>query len=727
MRTKYLFFKTISSLLLLTMISSLQAGGALWKIDSLTPTTVSVASNDTVIVQYRITNRSARTHTLSMDPIQGITQVASGPGLCGHPIELSGMSSCILSLSIAGSVLTGPIYGGPRLCKLGSILQCYQPRQENILQITPAPPITTAPISISNSPLALTGGGVGVITVTNTSNIVAATNVVSNYMGTVLGGNISETSLGCDFIAPGDTCTLTYNAVNASVPLTPFIIKGDNTNEVTAEISIENAIITVSGSPLILGAYGPSDSLTINNTSANITAINVSTNLSSTPLLGLVSEAPNFCDIPPGGSCVFTYTPGTTPIVPTDISIQGDNTNALMAQIAVEDTTIEVVNSPLTLVMNGASDTLTINNLSGFRAEQVAPDLSGTALQGKVTFSPASCDITAGSSCVFTFTPGSSVVAQTNFPIAGLNTNTVTAAMTIAPETYLGLSHSSLGLKISGNARTLTITNTGLVTANSVNYSASPALPAGTSITVAPDCVAIAPGGTCLFTINPGATPSATPGAANPTPVTLSIYGSNTDTVTSAINILAYGSVYQSGYVFAFDDTTPNTGSVGGKVASLVNQSTSIVFDATPVAVGGIHEGSVAGVNSCNGRYDGFCDTGRIIAAEGTNYTAYAAGLCKATIGGYSDWYLPSICELGYSAAPNCGTMASPLIQNMQSNLADNGNIGVLMNNNYYWSSTEYFANQSNGVWVCNFSTKHIFAINKTPTRYTRCIRALTY
>lgn len=50
----------------------------------------------------------------------------------------------------------------------------------------------------------------------------------------------------------------------------------------------------------------------------------------------------------------------------------------------------------------------------------------------------------------------------------------------------------------------------------------------------------------------------------------------------------------------------------------------------------------------------------------------YAAGLCKATINGKSDWYLPFICEEGYDdsgSGTGCGTQASPTIHNMLSNL----------------------------------------------------------
>ncbi len=46
--------------------------------------------------------------------------------------------------------------------------------------------------------------------------------------------------------------------------------------------------------------------------------------------------------------------------------------------------------------------------------------------------------------------------------------------------------------------------------------------------------------------------------------------------------ILAYGCIYQGGYVYAFDDTTPTTGSVGGKVitTSFQNGGVGVVWAA---------------------------------------------------------------------------------------------------------------------------------------------------
>lgn len=215
------------------------AGSPLWTLTPLTATTRSVSSTETTTVQYTVTNQSSKVHTLSMQPIQGITQLTTDLGVCGNPFILTGKASCILSLQINGSQLTSPINDGPIICQQGSTLQCYRPAIADVLHITQTPPTTDVTITVTGSPLTLTtNGSTGTLTINNTSLIVAATNVTSNFTGTALAGNVTETGNTCTNVAPQSNCTLTYSAGNTVVSQTSFPIQGSNTNAVTAAIEI---------------------------------------------------------------------------------------------------------------------------------------------------------------------------------------------------------------------------------------------------------------------------------------------------------------------------------------------------------------------------------------------------------------------------------------------------------------------------------------------------------
>lgn len=309
----------------------------------------------------------------------------------------------------------------------------------------------------------------------------------------------------------------------------------------------------------------------------------------------------------------------------------------------------------------------------------------------------------------------------------------------------LSVADTNLNAALTGTPRVITITNTGNSAALNVSYSPSPALPAGT--TISPACGTIAPSASCTLTITPGANPSAAPGDTNPVPITLSIAGTNTNTLTPTLNILTYGSVYQGGYIYAVDDTTPTGGNIGGKAVTLFDQtspSSGIIWSSDVLghvnftAIYAVSEnstilqpspsaGQIPGQTSCNGNQDGFCTSTNIYAYSSVvNNNFYALGLCKTTISGQSDWYLPAICELGYGD-PNsgCGMASSPTAQNMQSNLVENGNIGSLSAT--YWSSTQDSGSPALRAWSQGFSTSGGLqgVLAKSSLTQVRCSRTI--
>jgi hypothetical protein len=348
----------------------------------------------------------------------------------------------------------------------------------------------------------------------------------------------------------------------------------------------------------------------------------------------------------------------------------------------------------------GSTGHVDIRNSSFVTAFNIQPNIP---VGSNITVLSNGCtaSLAPSASCRITFT---SAVAEgpTTIPITGNNTNLVNAIVTVspaAPLTTLSISRAEIALATQGiltdasgagtqpsQPRTLTITNTGATVADNVMYTITPSLPAGTTIAPA-NCGNIAPGASCTLTITPGATPSS-PADQVPAPSTINVAGINTPTpVSSDIIILTYGNRYKSGFIFAIDDSTNQAISVGGKVAALIDQEppafpNGIVWSPFDAFV----------PEPCAKFTDGACNTQEIVNfyTPPTSLSDYAAGLCKAVISGLNDWYLPAICEQGHSLATGeCGNIAVPNIQNIQSNLVDNaqGSIGGL--NGSYWSSVQ--------------------------------------
>lgn len=304
------------------------------------------------------------------------------------------------------------------------------------------------------------------------------------------------------------------------------------------------------------------------------------------------------------------------------------------------------------------------------------------------------------------------------------------------PSTTLVLSVSSLALRTSGIARTVTVTNNGGAPAESVTYSLGPTVPAGT--TAISSCSTLAPGASCAITFTPGATASAAAGDLSPVPITLNVSGANTNVASASVHVLDFGSMYQSGYVFAFDDTTPATGSVGGKVVALADASPGLIWssngnggaavDVATHVIPGIDETSTPALGICNGGTDGACNTNEITTFyTGVNTAYYAAGACRATMSGYSDWFLPSVCELGGDAFAGCGVG----VDSIQGNLVNNYPLLVAhLPPVTYWSSTPYSGAPSTQAWShhfaaggADFSGQSV----KDSLFPVRCVRRLTF
>ncbi|MFC3908271.1 beta-propeller fold lactonase family protein [Legionella dresdenensis] len=212
----------------------------LWTFTPLTATTISVAANATAIIQYRVTNQSHRSHTLMMSPIQGITQITSGVGICGEAFTLAEKgSSCILSLQVNGAQLKNNITSGPLICQRNSNGQCCIPCPSDMLNITLIDPQYTI------------GGGI--------SGLNANGLVLQNNGGDNLSVNSGDTSF--TFATP-ITEGSSYNVTVLTQPsgLTCTVSNGSginvSTNITTVNITCNSNTFSIGGSISGLNASG---------------------------------------------------------------------------------------------------------------------------------------------------------------------------------------------------------------------------------------------------------------------------------------------------------------------------------------------------------------------------------------------------------------------------------------------------------------------------------------
>jgi len=300
--------------------------------------------------------------------------------------------------------------------------------------------------------------------------------------------------------------------------------------------------------------------------------------------------------------------------------------------------------------------------------------------------------------------------------------------------TSLVASVSSLALSVSdtathpaltGTPRSVTLQNTGEHVAIGLSVD-TPALPPGSAVTAMTCGLALAPGASCTVTITPGSTASADgvspcTGGSAPVPADLSIAATNTNTVTVGIVVLGYGCIYQGGHLFAVDDTTPATGSIGGKVATTLDQAAAypngLKWAADPT---GDTDYTVVDASSLT---DGAANTAAIVATyPATPLAYYAAGTCQASIAGQADWYLPAQCEMG----PVLGQCPAGL-QTMQQAVVDYNGLNLL--SGFYWTSTEVAAEPQTSAWVQYFEPlggNVPVTGDKTSPAGVRCARALT-
>jgi hypothetical protein len=766
-------------------------------------------------------------------------------------VAAKGTCVLALNLSGANVPVSG-IKSGPRVCKTVSgssqpdPFACAQPSVQSQLNVNrvagAAPTITsitpnygsttnTANVTISGTLLADTssvkfGGVSGTIqSKTDTSVVVTYPNyssegqvnvTLTSPYGTAISAN-GFTYYDSQFIG-----TVVPNAGSTSGG-TSVTLTGTNLSEVNS--------VSFGGS--VANIVSKTDTQLVVTTTGHATGL-VDLVLTSNPPFNVYTK-PN----------AFTYGPNPTitSISPNTGSVDGGQTititgtnltgtssvtfggTAATSVTVVNSTTVTAVTpvkpaGSVNVVLTTPYNSVTSNNGFTYGANPTITTISPNtgSVNGNQTITITGTNLTGTSSVTFGGTAATSVTVSNSTTVTAVTPakaagavdvvlttpyNTVTSnnGFTYVNNTTLSTSISQLALSVtglteygvtpttSGVARQITITNTGGTSATNLSIT-YPTWPTGT--TASSTCGAsLAAGASCTITVTPGANATSNCNTSHtaPTPGVVAVSSTNVVTsVTTNVVVLGYSCQYQGGYVYAFDDTTTNTGSVGGKVATTfdqadpypngviwssngagratVNVSYDIIpliseisstptyanaqstFNSTYANVATFPFPDSSAFSSCSGANDGQCNSNNILALYDTyqtgygvgispytlalgrtNRTYYAAGLCKQTISGYSDWYLPAICEMGYDAnieGSGCGSSNTPTLQNMQKSLIDISGLSVPAGS--YWSSTDGSNYQQQSAWNEYFLSGGSYQTYslKNSQAGVRCSRALT-
>lgn len=315
---------------------------------------------------------------------------------------------------------------------------------------------------------------------------------------------------------------------------------------------------------------------------------------------------------------------------------------------------------------------------------------------------------------------GGSVYALTN--VAASHTVAVSFAQValVSSVANLALAVNGGTPVLTGTPRQITITNTGSLAATNVaiNY---PTWPTGTSANSTCGST-LAAASSCTITVTPGAVPTSNCGNGTaPTPGAVTVTHDAGSTQVDVI-VLGYGCVYQQGLLYAVDDTTPVTGSIGGSVLTTTDISISVTWDAglgAPIGAGSKFDGAtntmlIAGTAGTAGSAASMCSDLEIDSAGNTP--------CQGGNTCYSDWYLPAICEWSYDLGAGCPAQVDPAEQSIQSKLVEAFVLGSPAGP--YWSSTEDSAADAWFQAAANNGSALQLTAGKILQLFARCARA---
>ncbi|HHF7347013.1 TPA: hypothetical protein ACPSKE_000171 [Legionella feeleii] len=675
MTIKHLIQKMLIGLCASLITTLAYTGKPLWKLTPLTDTTVVLPLTGTGIVKYKVMNQSQKSHTLVMTPIPGIVQVTTA-GNCSNPFVLGYQESCVLTLTIDSGALNGNIKNGPIVCEQYSSSLCYQPSKNESLNVIRESAVYT---TVGGSVFGLLG-----------------TLILQNNGSDALTMNADGPFIFSNSLLPGSPYLITVQTQPATQTCTV-----SNGSGITNKTDVTNVTVNCSTNTRTVGGAvsGISGTVVLQNNGTDDLPINNSGSFTfSTPVAQGAGYNVTVLTQPTSQTC--TVTNGSGSVGTTDIaSVQvncADNAFNVGGTVSGLSGTV--------VLQNNGTDDLPINNSGSFTFS--TPVAQGAGYNVSVLTQPVTqtCTITNGSG-----TMGGTDV--TNVDVNCINNTTLSTGIS---DLVLSVNNTALNAALTGTARVITLTNTGNFTAVNLNIT-PPTWPTGTtSITTCGSTLTA--GNNCTITITPGST--ATSNGTNPcsngtAPVAgeIQITANNANSISTNVVVLSYGCIYQGGYLFSVNDSTPNTGSIAGKVAATSDEAT-------------LQWATVSNDTGADSNSNGLANT-TVLETPAGQYPA-AQACSNKTTQGYSDWYLPAICEMGYDASGDgsgCGSAGAPLLQNLYSNLKTNGNIGGF-GSAIYWSSTEASASPLIVAWLQLFINGSQTFANKPLNSRVRCVRS---
>lgn len=207
----------------------------------------------------------------------------------------------------------------------------------------------------------------------------------------------------------------------------------------------------------------------------------------------------------------------------------------------------------------------------------------------------------------------------------------------VDPPATLVASPSSLLIKAYGTPRTLTVTNVSANTAHGIGYDVRSG---GTRMSVMGTCatgsvIDLPPGQSCTLTIvSQGAVPAGSPVVSG----TVSVSALNTNIVKETLAILDYGNIYQDGFIYSMNDD-PRAANLSAKA---VSTQTLQGYWSTYIILAYTFSGSLT-----DGIYN--LTQMKYIDPSLKTYSAEQGCVNYKSDQGYTNWYLPAICDMGES------------------------------------------------------------------------------